>query len=240
MTTTSRRSLIGGTLGLAGTWLLGACTSPAPPRPSPSPLPPRPFPTPTPLTPASGGSVIEKTLRAAPATIDLGGTLVDTWAYADTVPGPTIEANVGDLVRITLDNQLPADTTIHWHGIALTNPADGVPGLTQNPVAPGGQYLYEFVAPDPGTYFFHPHVGVQLDRGLYAPLTITDPAEPGGHDAEWVVVLDDWLDGTGRTPDDVLRDLTSAPSASPGGMGGMDHSSMGTPPFGDAGDVTYP
>ena len=165
---------------------------------------------------------------------------MDTWAYADTVPGPLLEARAGDLLRITLDNQLPADTTIHWHGIALNNAADGVPGMTQNTVLPGGRFLYEFAVPDPGTYFFHPHVGVQLDRGLYAPLIVTDPAEPGRYDSEWVVVLDDWVDGTGRTPDQILRDLTTNPSGTPGGMGGMDHSGMGNPPFGDAGDVAHP
>jgi FtsP/CotA-like multicopper oxidase with cupredoxin domain len=114
--------------------------------------------------------------------------------------------------------------------------------------------VYEFTAPDPGTYFFHPHVGVQLDRGLYAPMIIDDPNEAGGYDAEWIVVLDDWIDGTGTTPDDVLKKLIAdGGPASSGGMGGMDHGSMGgmdhgsmggmsmgTPPWGDAGDVTYP
>ena len=238
MTTTSRRSLIGGTLAVAGTWLLGACTSPAPTGPPSSS--PRPLPTPVPATPGPGGTVIEKTLRAAPTTVDLGGRLVDTWAYGDIVPGPPLEARAGDVLRITLDNQLPADTTIHWHGIAIANAADGVPGLTQQPVVPRSNYLYEFVVPDPGTYFFHPHVGVQLDRGLYAPLIITDPAEPGRSDAEWVVVLDDWIDGTGRTPDDALRELTTNPSTPRGGMGGMDHMNMGPPPFGEAGDVAHP
>jgi FtsP/CotA-like multicopper oxidase with cupredoxin domain len=150
----------------------------------------------------------------------------------------------GDLVRVHLDNQLPTDTTIHWHGIALRNVADGVPGLTQNPVGSGSTYTYEFTVPDPGTYFYHPHVGVQLDRALYAPLIIDDPREPGGYDAEWVVVLDDWIDGTGRTPDDVLDELTSSTGSGSGmhdmngmGMGGM---GRGTPPFGEAGDITYP
>jgi len=83
---------------------------------------------------------------------------------------------------ITLDNQLPADTTIHWHGIRLCNGADGVPGMTQDPVKPGTLFTYQFAVPDPGTYFFHPHVGVQLDRGLYAPLVVDDPREPGGYD----------------------------------------------------------
>ena len=203
-----------------------------------------------PATPSPGQNVVLKTLVAKPTTLDLGGPKVATWAYGDTVPGPLIRATAGDFLRITLDNQLPADTTIHWHGIRLSNSADGVPGMTQDPVKPGTLFTYQFTAPDPGTYFFHPHVGVQLDRGLYAPLVIDDPREPGGYDAEWVVVLDDWVDGTGRTPDDVLAQLIAGGGAGSsngggmGGMGGMDHGAHGTAtgaqPWGDAGDVTYP
>jgi FtsP/CotA-like multicopper oxidase with cupredoxin domain len=159
-----------------------------------------------------------------------------------------------------LDNQLPAETTIHWHGIATANAADGVPGMTQDPVAPGATFEYRFRVPDPGTYFFHPHVGVQLDRGLYAPLVVDDPGDPGDHDLEWVVVLDDWVDGTGRTPDDVLQSLTADTGSSSGGMGGMGMGSGaggmgsgmggsgmggmggmgGSSVFGDAGDIVYP
>ncbi|AKT50721.1 copper oxidase [Arsenicicoccus sp. oral taxon 190] len=215
-------------------------------------MPPRTVGAPVPVSPSPGQKTVTATLTAKPATLDLGGRTVSTWAYGDAVPGPVVRATAGDFLRLTLDNQLPADTTIHWHGIRLRNAADGVPGLTQDPVKPGTKFVYEFTAPDPGTYFFHPHVGVQLDRGLYAPMIIEDPNEPGGYDAEWVVVLDDWLDGTGTTPDDVLTKLIAdggpANSGGMGGMGGMDHGSMGGmggmptggPPWGDAGDVTYP
>jgi len=99
------------------------------------------------------------------------------------------------------EGQLPAATSVHWHGIALRNDMDGVPGITQRPIKAGSGFEYAFTAPDPGTYFYHPHSGVQLDRGLYGVLIVDDPAEPGAYDQEWVVVLDDWLDGTGRTPD---------------------------------------
>src|SRR3546814_17151963 len=98
------------------------------------------------------------------------------------------------------------------------------------------------------TYFFHPHGGVQLDRGLYAPLIIDDPSEPGRYDAEWVVVLDDWIDGTGTTPDEVFTKLTGGQGGGldHGSMEGMDHGAMrgmardGAQPFGDAGDVASP
>ncbi len=233
----SRRSLIGGGLAITGTSLLGGCV---PARilsgpDGPSPQPTRPYPTPPRLAPAAGGTLVEMMLRAAPTTVDLGGLLVDTWAYSDVMPGPGLDARVGDLLRITLDNQLPADTSLHWHGLALPNGVDGVPGITQNPIAPGGRRLYEFVAQRPGTYLYGAHVGVQLDRGLYAPLTIADPAEPGDYDDEWTVVLDDWVDGTGRTPEDVLRALTATRPATAAQL-----ASTSTAPFGDPGRVAYP
>ena len=200
-------------------------------------------------SPSPGQKLVTATLTPTRTTVDLGGVIVDTWAYGDSVPGQAIRATAGDFLRVTVENQLPADTTVHWHGIRLRNAADGVPGVTQDPIGPGARYVYEFTAPDPGTFFFHPHVGLQLDRGLYAPLILDDPAEPGGYDAEWVVVLDDWIDGTGTTPEDVLAKLIAdgGPvngSGSLGGMGGMDHGGMnhgmGQAPWGDAGDVTYP
>jgi multicopper oxidase len=189
--------------------------------------------------------VVTASLNPKAATIDLGGTSVQTWAYGDSVPGPLLRARAGDLLRIRVDNTLPASTSVHWHGIALRNDMDGVPGITQAPIAAGTAFTYEFTAPDPGTYFYHPHSGVQLDRGLYGALVIDDPSEPGGYDAEWVVVLDDWIDGTGTTPDDVLKKLQSSGGQSSGGMGGMPGmggmgEGMQSPLLGGAGDITYP
>ncbi|MBY8856813.1 multicopper oxidase family protein [Nocardia sp. CA2R105] len=179
---------------------------------------------------AAGAPVRQVALRAAPATVDLGGVQVQTWTYDGKLPGQEIRVNRGDVLHTTLTNALPAPTTIHWHGIALRNDMDGVPDLTQAAVAPGRDFTYEFTAPDAGTYFFHPHVGVQLDRGLYAPLIVEDPAEGKDYDTEAVVVLDDWLDGVdGRDPDKELRRLQAQGMAgmSMGGMSGMDMGRMG-------------
>jgi len=156
---------------------------------------------------------------------------VNTWTYHGQVPGPEIRVRKGDVVQAMLGNQLPAQTTVHWHGIAIRNNMDGVPMMTQAPVPAGGAFTYQFNASDPGTYWYHPHAGVQLDRGLYGPLIVEDPAEPASYDQDWTVVLDDWIDGTGYTPDQVLAGLRrgmtgmNMPSASPSpsmtGMGGM-------------------
>ncbi|HEU5107984.1 MAG TPA: multicopper oxidase family protein [Micromonosporaceae bacterium] len=207
---------------------------------------------------ASAGTVTA-TLTPRPVSIDLGGPVASTWGYDDTAPGPMIRVRAGDLLRVQVVNRLPTDTSVHWHGLALRNDMDGVPGVTQPPIPSGGRHTYEFTAPDPGTYFYHPHSGVQLDRALYGVLIVDDPAEPGGYDAEWIVVLDDWVDGTGRTPEQVLASL-----ASMGGMhgdGGMGHDmggmhggagmgeggmpmggmeTMTSPLLGGAGDVAYP
>lgn len=110
-------------------------------------------------------------LTAVPTTVDLAGLAAVTWAYNGAVPGPEIRvgAGAGDVLRATFTNMLDEPTTIHWHGIALRNDMDGVPGVTQPDVGPGGEFTYEFTAPDPGTFWFHPHSGLRLDRGLYAP-----------------------------------------------------------------------
>jgi FtsP/CotA-like multicopper oxidase with cupredoxin domain len=201
-----------------------------------------------------GAATVAAKLTPAPVTLNLGGRVVTTWAYGDTVPGPLLRATAGDLLRVDVDNQLPTETSVHWHGIALRNDMDGVPGMTQDPIEAGGSFRYEFTAPDPGTYFYHPHSGVQLDRGLYGVLVVDDPDEPGDYDDEWIVVLDDWVDGTGRTPDDVLATLEGDGGSGDmggmdhGSMGGMDHDSMGgmagegmqSTILGGAGDVDYP
>jgi FtsP/CotA-like multicopper oxidase with cupredoxin domain len=193
-----------------------------------------------------GAATVTATLTPRPVMLDLGGATVQTWGYAENAPGPLIRARAGDLIRAEVVNQLPVATSVHWHGIALRNDMDGVPGLTQQSIAPGGRHTYEFTAPDPGTYFYHPHSGVQLDRALYGVLVVDDPNESGRYDTEWIVVLDDWVDGTGRTPDQVLSSLQSmGGSADMGGMdmGGMSMGGMETmtsPVLGGAGDITYP
>jgi len=184
-----------------------------------------------------GQRVVTRQVTAQPATTDLGSRTVETWTYGESVPGPVLRTTAGDLLRVEVTNRLPAETSIHFHGVALSNDMDGVPGITQDPIRAGESFTYEFTTPDPGTFFFHPHSGVQLDRGLYGVLVVEDPADPGDYDQEWIVVLDDWIDGTGQTPDDVLAGLVSMSGM---GHGGMMGESMHSPLLGGAGDVDYP
>jgi len=195
----------------------------------------------------AGARVHDVELTAGPTTVDLGGPLVATWAYGDTVPGRELRITAGDVLRARVRNALPDATSVHWHGVALRNDMDGVPGLTQSPIGPDAEFVYEFTVPDPGTYFVHPHAGVQTDHGLYAPLVVEDPQEPGAYDVDQVVVLDDWTDGVGEDPDTILRRLLSD-GHSMGGMSGMGMGGMSgsqgdrqLSPLGrDTGDVAYP
>lgn len=257
MNTVNRRTLIRAGLGAAGVGTLAACggsaSSPAMVSPSGSAV--------ARAEKRRGGTGRERqvALTAAPATLDLGGGVrAKSWAYDGRIPGKQVRITAGDTLVAELVNQLPGKTatSVHWHGLALRNDADGVPPATQAAVRAGSAFTYRFVAGTPGTYWFHPHVGVQLDRALYAPLIIEDPREPLAYDEEWVVVLDDWLDGITGTPDEVLTQLGR-------GMGGMDtggdmpghdmdeegdgtsmkHMLMGATSDllgGDAGDVKYP
>ena len=197
----------------------------------------------------ASATVRDFSLVASAGEIGLGSRRIRTWSYGGELPGRELRVKAGEVVRAVLRNDLPDPTTIHWHGIALRNDMDGVPVMTQPPIAPGASFTYEFAAPDPGTYFFHPHVGVQLDRGLYGALIVEDPREPLGYDRELVLVLDDWTDGVGETPDAILKRLQASGGAMPGmpGHGGTPAASampgMGAgsgPLGGDGGDIRYP
>jgi FtsP/CotA-like multicopper oxidase with cupredoxin domain len=135
-------------------------------------------------------------LRAAPGRARLvpephGET--PAWCYNETVPGPEIRVRQGERLRITVENGLAEETTVHWHGLRVPNAMDGVPHLNQPPIAPGGTFVYEFDAVDAGTFWYHPHQRSfeQVGRGLYGPLIVEEP-EPPKVDRELVWVLDDW------------------------------------------------
>ena len=160
------------------------------------------------------GRTVTATLTPRPVTVDIGGKVVNTLGYADAIPGPLIRANVGDELQVTVDNKLDKSTSMHWHGIALRNDMDGATPATPD-IPAGASFTFAFSVPDAGTYWAHPHVGVELDTGLYVPVIVDDPKAPADYDAEWIVMLDDWTDGVGRSPQQILDDLKK------GGMGAM-------------------
>ncbi|HEX5092655.1 MAG TPA: multicopper oxidase family protein [Burkholderiales bacterium] len=117
----------------------------------------------------------------------------DVWAYNGSVPGPVLHVSQGDRLRVRVDNALSEGTTVHWHGVRVPNAMDGVPLITQPPIAPGGEFIYEFVPPDAGTFFYHPHQRSyeQVGRGLAGAL-IVDEREPPKVDRDLLWVLGDW------------------------------------------------
>ena len=148
------------------------------------------------------GRTVPVQLTARRTELDLGGRVVQAWGYGDSTE--PVRCSVGDVLSVDLMNELPEATTIHWHGLQLRNDMDGVPHLTQDPIAPGSRQRYTFTAPDAGTYWFHPHLGMQRDRGLFAPLIIEDPQDEGDYDVEFVIVLDDWINDR-ASPEDLVR-----------------------------------
>jgi FtsP/CotA-like multicopper oxidase with cupredoxin domain len=142
--------------------------------------------------PAPGGRVLTVDLEARETDWEfVPGKLSRAWTFNGQVPGPVLEANVGDVLEVRLTNSLPEPTTLHWHGLQIPAPMDGT-DMVQHPIAPGETFTYRFAPPDAGTFWYHPHSHetVQLERGLYGALVVRGPGEPE-LDAERVLVLDD-------------------------------------------------
>lgn len=107
----------------------------------------------------------------------LPGLWMDTYGYNGDMPGPTIEIQQGDRVRIIVHNKLPEATSLHLHGFELPNDMDGVPHLVQDLIEPGQQFVYELTVHQEGTFFYHSHVGMQETMGMVG-LFIVHPAKP--------------------------------------------------------------
>ncbi|MGW3354561.1 multicopper oxidase family protein [Streptomyces bungoensis] len=232
MHTPSRRTLLRAPIAAAGAGLLAACTRDGP-RSSSGPgavtpgegnfVPAGPKGYVDPSGPEvhaaerrrGSGPVHMVRFTAAENLVDLGGRTVRTWTYQESVPGPLVRVTAGDVLSLTLANRLPVGTTLHSHGVRLRCDMDGVPDLTQTAVPSGTDFTYRFTVAHPGTYFLHSHMGMQPDRGLYAPLIVDDPREPLRYDKEWIILLDDWVDGVqGSTPDGVLGQLLKSTGSS--------------------------
>ena len=94
------------------------------------------------------------------------GRVVDCWGFNGTCPGPTIEVTQGDRVRLVVENRLPEPFSMHWHGFEIPVEMDGVPGVTQDPIEPGGTFVYEFTLHQHGTFFYHSHMAMQELMGM--------------------------------------------------------------------------
>jgi len=121
------------------------------------------------------------------------GKVVNLWGYNGSAPGPTIQAMQGDRVRFIFENHLPEPTAVHWHGIELPFDMDGSPGVSQDPISPGGRATYEFTLHQEGTYFYHPHMAMQEMMGMIGAFII-HPSEPYDPpvDKDFVIALQEY------------------------------------------------
>jgi FtsP/CotA-like multicopper oxidase with cupredoxin domain len=96
----------------------------------------------------------------------LPGRIVDAWGFNGSMPGPTIEVVEGDRVRLVVENRLAEPFSMHWHGLEIPNNMDGIPGISQDPIPPGGRFVYEFTLRQNGTFFYHSHMAMQEMMGM--------------------------------------------------------------------------
>ncbi len=130
--------------------------------------------------------------------MEVGGRTIERYLYADSASedvhgaGVPIVVDVGQRLQIDVRNSTDTATNIHWHGMSVPNDQDG-PGIL---IEPGQEHRYEFTAARAGTYWYHSHerppVRDQVDRGMYAPFIVREPAD-ARYDLDQVLVLDDWV-----------------------------------------------
>jgi len=141
-------------------------------------------------------------LRIGPVAKQLAGTTVRMLGYNGSIPGPTLKVRQGSEVVVHVDNDGDLEATVHWHGLRLENRYDGVPHETQVPIPVGGEFTYRIRFPDPGLYWYHPHIREDYtqEMGLYGNILVV-PAEPGYWPAahrDVVLTLDDLLVEDGK------------------------------------------
>ncbi len=133
-------------------------------------------------------------LIAAPLDLELvPGHKTPAWGYGGQAPGLELRCRQGERLRVRFINKLDVQSTIHWHGIRLPLEMDGVPYVSQAPVLPGEYFDYDFICPDAGSFWYHPHTASaeQLGRGLVGPL-IVEEREPTGFLHERTLSLKTW------------------------------------------------
>jgi CopA family copper-resistance protein len=133
-------------------------------------------------------------------TVDIAGARAAATTINHSVPGPLIELYEGEEALLRVTNHLDEDASIHWHGILLPFPMDGVPGVVFPGIRPGETFEAHFRVRQSGTYWYHSHSGLQEQTGVYGPLIIhPQDAEPFAYDRDYVVMLSDWTFEDPRT-----------------------------------------
>ncbi|HLM26512.1 MAG TPA: multicopper oxidase family protein [Thermoleophilaceae bacterium] len=135
-------------------------------------------------------------LQIVPVTKQLGDATVRMLAYNGSIPGPTLKVPEGSEIVVNVENQGDMEATVHWHGLRLDNASDGT-HQTQEPIQRGGSYSCRVAFPDPGAYWYHPHIREDYgqEMGLYGNILV-EPADPDYWppvNRELTVTLDDIL-----------------------------------------------
>ena len=133
-------------------------------------------------------------IRVEPVRTEfIPGRVVDAWGMNGSIPGPTIQVNEGDRLRFIVENRLPEPYSMHWHGLEVPNSMDGMPGISQDLIPPGGKFVYEFTVHQNGTFFYHSHTAMQEMMGLIG-LFIIHPrrVHTPRVDRDYAIVLQEW------------------------------------------------
>jgi len=148
-------------------------------------------------------------LSAEPVQQEIApGVTITAWGYNGSTPGPTIISRAGERVRIVVTNNLPQPTSVHWHGIVVPNAMDGVPGVTQDPIAPGDSFTYEFTPARAGTFAYHSHynVAVQENMGLVGIFIVLPTGTVDAVDRDYALLLQEWSVPAGSTVPNPMSD----------------------------------
>ena len=151
----------------------------------------------------SYSKLVEYEIDIAYTEVNFTGNTVKAMTLNGGIPGPTLEFTEGDILRVTFNNHMDVETSIHWHGLLVPNDQDGVPYLNTPPILPGTSFTYEIPLIQSGTYWYHSHTGLQEQRGVYGSIVI-HPKDRKEAMTEYVVVLSDWID---ESPEQVLINL---------------------------------
>jgi len=138
-------------------------------------------------------------------TVNITGKRAVATTINGQLPGPTLVWQEGDTITLHVTNHLKKSSSIHWHGIILPAPMDGVPGISFNGIPPGKTFTYRFKVQQHGTYWYHSHSGYQEQTGMYGAIVIkTKKKEPFSYQKDYVVLLSDWSD---EKPSAIYRKL---------------------------------
>lgn len=160
-----------------------------------------------------GAKLVEYQLDIQEETVNITGKNVEALLINHSLPGPTLRATEGDILRVVVKNHLNTETSIHWHGVLVPNRMDGVPYITSPPIKSKETFVYEFPIKHAGTYWYHAHSALQEQQGIYGALVFSPPEHQNkshhiDYDEERVVVLSDW---TNEKPEQVLANIKQDP-----------------------------